>query len=576
MKWLLVAIPFLLFSQSLPTFPTPTANFKYTGWVNNCVNDRPGTIRYLGACTPRSNATPTGTWYPDTVGTCKFWRGSNTQTPMKIVGPNGSVLAYSTQTPFSYKNKYIMLSRIGSGGVSYIYNLKTCALVRTAPHANVGKANWSNYDPEKLYYLDSSTKKLRLYNVAANTSTDIITFNGTGGYPNLTGLTMDGTSEMTKDEWMVIHSPPEDTFCLVNLNIAPPNTPAYCVTYTSDLGTGSVDFIQHTNVDSVTGLRYVMLQGLPSSQTTSLWQWSDASPTPVFLNKVENTAVGATGDRDGIWETGETYMGTPHCVVSETADGQQFYASYDMTETSGNNWTSIGLFQYGGKTFGRSSAGGGIRDVYLNGSYSGAHYGNARHKPYILISNVTGQASNPTVLRRNYGDTSTPIIVASPNRALIVVENAGEYVHLVANTHGEIIESPPSVANSTTIGVTYWPHPFGAMSMDGSLIAFQSTWGKDDYLQVTVVEWKRDAKNLRVTERTNAGFTLRYTGPDVTACTRKIDNNSDFSSPLIDESDGGGKVQRSKVFNTGAAGTTYYIRVTCGTQNADFSATTLN
>jgi hypothetical protein len=352
----------MAFAQD-PTWPTPEANFRHNGWVTGCTNDQAGTMRYLGSCTP-NNAQPIGTFEPPL---CQFAYSSNFQTPIRRITSPNAIIPYSTQTVFSAKNKYVMLVDMTDpmNGVVKIYNRRTCEFVRNGP-TGTGVSVWSNYSDEKLYYHTGRT--LRTMDVSTGTTAELINFNGTNGRPNYTSITFDGSTDMTKDEWITIHAPTEKEICTINLNVEV-TPPSYCVDFEASIGSASVDFvIVSPGTDSVSGKRYIIISGNGSATAapnTSLWSFTDAAPTPAFICIIESALAG-TGNHNGTWVSGEQGIGTPHAAMGEMADGRQFYVSTDITGTSGN-WVSMALLHLEGAAFATCFV-----SVHTAGSISGA------------------------------------------------------------------------------------------------------------------------------------------------------------------------------------------------------------
>jgi hypothetical protein len=536
------------------TLAAAAQEVRIMGWQTGCTTVT-GFALFNDSCTP-TNQLPNGTFAPPAIGEY-FYDSNFGSRHTSMSGPSTFYTqAYSAVTAFSRTSKYAV--RCGNAFIE-IVDGKTGSIIRSSPYpaASCGAQEWSSLDDNVLYYYTSNM--IRRYNVASNTASTVIQFDGTGGKPSFTSITLGGTADVSGDDWMTFVAPTQQQVCIIDLKQA---TPTYaCLSYAADAtaaGWTFVDFpLISKGVDRITGKRYVMV--LPGSGANALYSFTDTSDF-ARVGLMETPDDGGTGNKDGIWVSGETKFASRHSDTGFTSDGRQFVAT-DCDIGSGRQECYM-FFSYETRMSGRIANGGSLklgRWVNVGGPYVAHHVGCARQAPVCVFSYNTywNHTSNTA---RPLADTS-PTQAHSSARLLVLTGDAGAWYKPIGTTRLEYWSEP-----------YYYQAPRACLSQDGAYAWYSTNFGQQigSTPRSAIIDVGYDPKNVRVTELTATTGTLRYSAPSSAACTRTLSVNADLSSPIINaESDGGGAVERSRALTGLTASTQYYTRVTCIAQNAD-------
>jgi hypothetical protein len=529
---------------------------RMQGWQTGCVSIT-GFALFKDACTP-DNQPALGTFSVPAIGE-HFYDSNFGSRQMSISGPNFmATQAYSAVSAFSRSGKYAYRCTSGSGD---IINPKTGAVVvPNPPLQSCGYQLWSSLDDNIIYYYSDSTNWIKRYDVRTQTSTTVMQFDGTAGKPNFTSISIGGTGDLSSDDWVAVFSAGSSQICVIDLKQATP--PYACLSFAADIQVGFhfTDFVMISKgVDSVTGKRYAMW--LPDIGSSVLYSFTSTSDfTRVGLLESPD----GTGNHDGIWTTGETGMKSAHSDTGQTSDGRQFYMR--NCDIGSARQECFMFFNFGTKMTGSQANGGGLRlgrYVAVGLPFPAVHVGCARQAPVCVTSYQTLWYNGTSWTARPLADVTATQTHASA-RLIVMNGDAGAWYKPIATTRMELWNE-----------AYYWQSPRACLSQDGAYVWYGTNYGQqlsvgsNSFARSAIIDVGYDPKNLRVTGRSATDGTLRYSAPDSAACTRIVSTNADFSSPFVSESDGGGVAERSRALTGLTASTRYYVRVTCGTQNAD-------
>lgn len=545
--------------------------YSYQGWAQNCTES--GAVTgYRDKCTPANNF-PTGTFYPQGVGPANTWMDP-LGTPSYIVKDTPHGTAYAPRTAFNVDESYVAFF----AGTTEVYNVKTGTLVRTVPGADSGlnRIVWSGMNRQRLYLLSATTAAIYYYDVDAGGAswTQLIAFDGTGGKPLLTSIDNGGTGDTSGDDWIAVDAATQKIVCAVRLT----DVAWKCFDYTaySETMGGTNDYpIVSKGVDSGTGKRYLFLTAYNSGKPSMLLSFTD--DTDLSVEGLIEAPQSAVGDRDGVWETGETGWDANHGDTGFTDDGRQFFIT--GCDIGSSRYLCASFFGFGGAMTSSTNM------VYLRRlaatsvttrNWPSSHTGCAKHVAKCLVSYYGNwfKGGDPA-LGTNYGarpldDLTSPYQPYASNWLTEVVENAGTNARyrFVAMNRNYYWAGWTSNSN-------YYASQRASISPYGRWIAYDTYFGRLDgesNRRAVVAHIAADPdKALRVTNRTTTTATLRYLAPSVSACTITLSTNSDYSSPILNGvSHNPGTNERAYSLTSLTTGTTYYVRVNCGV-NADTS-----
>jgi len=305
--------------------------------------------------------------------------------------------SYSATTAFSLNNTYVAATTI-PGGATNIYNVSTCATAHAGAPGNISTFNWSPTVDDQYYVITGSTVKLYDLDSLGSPTTLADYSSSSGGRPALASMSFGGTTDITDDGWIAIFDSGADVVCALNLNgmtTGNQESKIFCADY-SAYSYVSVDFIQCTEIDSVSGDRYVVLIGDPSIR---VWQVDGASPASLA------------------YAFQMPISGQPHSDVGQTADGQQFFFSnFSSPGDNSNYYTASWKFNEGVSSNEPVEVGGGLAFYYPSVKFTspadttGDHYGCAFGAKKCIYG-LYGNSGNITVKRIAAVTTGTPCSV---------------------------------------------------------------------------------------------------------------------------------------------------------------------
>jgi hypothetical protein len=230
----------------------PAPRFSYLAGPTGCVKAEGYPDPPL--CTPQplpafpgeaSGGPPTGASYVD----------PNFGARVKVMAPSGDHHDYSTPSPLSAHNKYLMTFK-GS------FDILDAATGKTLVHETPGNESmfWDAGDDDVYYYIQGATVIKR--DLRTHLSSVLVNYNT---QPNrFKSLERGGTGDTSKDNWITFWAPNETKICALDLT----QVRTYCADYAATQGNlpyGKIDFTMITKgADKVSGKRYVMLIAPPA------------------------------------------------------------------------------------------------------------------------------------------------------------------------------------------------------------------------------------------------------------------------------------------------------------------------
>ena len=375
--------------------------------------------------------------------------------------PATSVHQYSGISPVSPKND--KLHTFNLQGHARIVRLADAKLI--ADFAPYPEAHWDNSDNDLMWLMGNggghSQNRIETWRPSSGKYETAFDYKG-----RFTNITTGATTDISYDDWEAFWAPVEHQICAVDLRARK----TYCLDYNAPdpvnkLGpTKDVDYVAVTPRDSKSGLHYVLMMASPAMAVFSV---DEAAGTLRWIVRPEVVAplMGSRGkgNNDGNCDPGEPCITTPHGDIYTSPDGQVYFQSATSIEVqladryvceSGQSFMRInaGLkMTTPENAFGRS--GGGLRylgpDFHCGGTeeWSSQHTGCARWGQLCVVSFSTPPPAP--------GNQTAP---------------KKEEIWLV-NLDGE-----KRIGNSNS-SAEYWATPRAAMSMDGSLVIYDSDHG---------------------------------------------------------------------------------------------------
>jgi len=385
----------------------------------------------------------------------------------KQVVPPTSVHQYSGISPLSAsKDK---LHTFDIQGHARIVRLRDASVI--ADNAPYPEAHWDNVDDDLMWVIGTNHGKNRIETWRPSTGKyqTVIDYGG-----RFASIGTGATSDISYDDWEAFWAPAEHTVCAVDLKAKK----TYCIDYNAPdpvnkIGeTKDIDYVAITPRDSRSGLHYVLMFATPAM---ALFSVDEAAGTLRWIVRPEAVAplMGAKGNNDGTCDPGESCLTTPHGDVFVAPDGQVYFQAEVGIEihTATQNVCESGqaLFQLNAGTkmaklenaFGVT--GGGMKyigpDFVCGGTqaWSSQHTGCARWGQHCVIS----------------FDTSPP----QPGQT--APRNEELWV-LGLTPAGTISYNKLGSSNSSpflTAGENYWSTARASMSMDGTLVIYDSDYG---------------------------------------------------------------------------------------------------
>jgi hypothetical protein len=374
------------------------------------------------------------------------------------VVPPISVHQYSGISPLSANAD--KLHTFDLQGYARIVRLRDAKVI--ADPAPYPEAHWDNIDDDLMWVIGSGTNhspnRIETWRPSNGKYQTVIDYRGRFSMIN-TGA----TSDITYDDWEAFFAPHEHQVCAVDLK----GQKTYCLDYNAPdpvnkMGaTKEVDYVAVTPRDSKSGRHYVLLMATPAMAVFSVDETAGTLHWIVRPEVVVPLMGSGKGNNDGNCDPGESCATTPHGDVFVAADGQIYFSTevgieiHSATQNACESGQAFMRLNAGAKmtrpenAFGIS--GGGLkyfRDYPCGSQWPSQHTGCARWGQTCVIS-----------------FTSPPVPAGS---------------NLATPRHGEIwlinLDGEKRIGNSNSSS-EYWATPRASMSMDGTLIIYDSDHG---------------------------------------------------------------------------------------------------
>jgi hypothetical protein len=375
--------------------------------------------------------------------------------------PPISVHQYSGISPVSANNDKLHTFNIE--GHARIVRLRDAKVI--AEPAPYPEAHWDNADDDLMWVIGNggghNQNRIETWRPSTGKYQTVFDYKG-----RFTTITTGATTDISYDDWEAFWAPAEHQVCAVDLRAKK----TYCLDYNAPdpvnkLGaTKDIDYVAVTPRDSKSGLHYVLLMASPAMAVFSVDETAGTLRWIVRPEIVVPLMGSGKGNNDGNCDPGESCLTTPHGDIYTAPDGQVYFETGIGMEAqladryvceSGQALLRInaGLkMTTPENAFARS--GGGLKylgaDFHCGGKeeWSSQHTGCARWGQVCVVSFETGPL--PSVSNQS----------APKKEELWLVNLDGE--KRIGNS------------NSST---EYWAQARAAMSMDGTLVIYDSDHG---------------------------------------------------------------------------------------------------
>lgn len=230
--------------------------FSYFAGPAGCVFAHDPLYPDAAICTV-PNEKPPGNFTPPPTG--GSYVDPNFGATVKILSDTHCIHQYSTPSPISAHNKYVLTSC----GVIELATAKI--LFRTEPSDFQGGTFWDAADDNIFYYFSGA--KVMQRNLQGGVTT-LVDYSNDGQH-NFKSITHGGTGDTSKDNWIAFYSNDAQNVCALDLT----KVKTYCANYATvdQLHFRGIDFpMMSKGVDSASGKRYVILQAPPSTGVFSV------------------------------------------------------------------------------------------------------------------------------------------------------------------------------------------------------------------------------------------------------------------------------------------------------------------
>jgi hypothetical protein len=426
----------------------PAPRFTYLAGPTGCASS-PG-YPDPPLCTPQplpafpgaaDGAPPPGAAYTD----------PNFGAHVRVMTPPGDHHDYSTPSPLSAHNKYLMVFK---GAFDILDAVSGKTVVTGAPGNE--SLFWDANDDEVYYYIRGAV----MLKHDLRTGKDSVLVDYAKQPEHFQSIERGGTGDTSKDNWITFWAGNEKKICALDLT----QVRTYCADYAATQGNlpyGKIDFTLITKgTDKASGKRYVMLIAPPAMGIFSV-DLAAGVLKPEFRGP-ENVERG--GNRDGKCDPGENCFVGSHIDTMEDSAGVQYIVG-DF-ETSAPCEVAVDTYQLnkGLDLLKQAELGGGRRRVMTlwrcGPGWVDLHTGCAKAAPYCVIST---QAP-----KRNPADTS-PIVPTPHANEIIVMRENGVEIRRIALTR--------AIYYTDAGDLNYWVAARAALSNDGSLVVADTNFG---------------------------------------------------------------------------------------------------
>lgn len=406
--------------------------------------------------------TPPGNFVPPPVG--GSYVDPNFGGHVRIISGFPAMHGYSTPSPVSSTNKYVLLSQHDE---STVVELLTGKVVKKVPFGIQGTL-WDAHDDNTLYYFSGSA--VLRYNLAKERTDKIADYSK--GPLRFQAISSGGTGEITKDNWLSFFAAKDHQACALDLNLAK----TYCAAIPPSVG---VDYTTMSKgVDRISGLRYLVL--IPTGGPFLLYTVNQAAGRLDLAGRGPEDVLMNGGNRDGACDPGEACIGAGHSDTMEDSAGNQLLVlgleeqtpcGFSMYTIQLNKGLQMGI---------PAEVGGGLKRVFPMFRCGGPdtwvdyHVGCAKAASVCVFS-TTAQPFN----RTRDPDDKTPLKRTSYLGEIMLMRDNGVEIQRLAEHRSQ------QFSNEESKG--YWSNPRAAISADGSYVVATSNFGVPNQQRVIVI-----------------------------------------------------------------------------------------
>jgi len=380
--------------------------------------------------------------------------------------PPISVHQYSGISPVSAGND--KLQTFDLEGHARIVRLRDAKVI--AESAPYPEAHWDNADDDLMWVIGLGQPNIRTWRPSTGRYHTIIDYKN-----RFTTITTGATTDISLDDWEAFWAPAEHQVCAADLKAKK----TYCLDYNAPnsvnkLGaTKDIDYVAVTPRDSKSGLHYVLLMASPAMAVFSVDESAGTLRWIVRPEIVVPMMGSGKGNNDGNCDPGESCFTTPHGDVYTAPDGQVYFqASVGMEISLASGYVcesgqalmrvNAGLkMTTPENAFG--SAGGGLKyvtDYPCGVDWSSSHNGCNRWGGHCVVSFATPAPQDGQA-------------VPKKNEIWLIGLNASGTI-----AYSRLGQTSPSYSNSgSDPNLNYWSTARAAMSMDGTIVIFDSDLG---------------------------------------------------------------------------------------------------
>jgi len=308
------------------------------------------------------------------------YRDPNFGATVRVLSDPGCAHAYSTPSALSASNSYLLVWC--SNGPRVLDARNGREVYRPPVHDR--SARWDARNDSVYYYMEGA--RIQKVDVAARKVSTLIDYASAGR--RLTSIQSGGTGDTSKDNWLPFWAPDEHQVCALDID----QLRTYCADYSRipGLPVGFIDFtLIAKGIDRSTGKRYVVLACMPSLAVFSVNQ--AAGRLEFEYRGPENPE--SKGNHDGVCDSGEKCLATPHTDTFEDSTGTQYLVLDSDTQSPCEFSLATYRLNAGSKILIDVELGGGRRRVMAIDKCSGAgpwpkddHVSCAKAAPYCAIS----------------------------------------------------------------------------------------------------------------------------------------------------------------------------------------------
>jgi hypothetical protein len=405
--------------------------------------------------------TPPGNFVPPPVG--GSYVDPNFGSRVRVISESPAVHGYSTPSPVSATNKYVLLSQRGE---SAVVELSTGKLVKKVPIGFEGTL-WDGRDDNLLYYFSQAA--VMRYNLANGRSDKIVDYAKGARFEKISS---GGTGEITKDNWLSFFAPKENQVCALDLN----TVKTYCGAIPQNVG---VDYTTMSKgVDRVSGFRYVVL--VPTGGPFVLYTVDQTAGRLNLAGRGPENVMMSGGNRDGICDPGEQCIKGSHSDTMADSAGNQFLVlGLEEQAPCGFSMYTIQLAK-GAQMGIPVELGGGLKRVFplfrcgRSDAWTDDHMGCARAAPACVFSIAAQPFNHPRDPKDKSPLKRTPYV----GEIMVMRDNGAEVQRLAEH------RTQP-FSNEEASG--YWSTPRGALSPDGTYVVATSNFGVPNQQRVIVI-----------------------------------------------------------------------------------------